>query len=71
MHQHKHGETLTEFIEATVRNAIAYRRMQREFHARAQVASTDYHRTSISVPADTVLDKLQSTLNAKRANLGQ
>ena len=28
------GETLTEFVEASVRNAIAFRRMQTEFHAR-------------------------------------
>ena len=35
----KQGETLTEFVEATVRNAIAFRRVQVAFHARALAAS--------------------------------
>lgn len=30
----RQGETLSEFVEATVRNAIEYRRMQTEFHTR-------------------------------------
>jgi hypothetical protein len=67
----QHGETLSEFIETTVRNAIAYRRMQTEFHARAQSASAQYHRTGESVSVDTVLNKLQSKLDAKRAKLGR
>jgi len=33
------GETLTDFVEATVRNGTAFRRVQTEFHARAQAAS--------------------------------
>ncbi|HEX5372351.1 MAG TPA: YlcI/YnfO family protein [Aquabacterium sp.] len=65
------GETLTEFVETTVRNAIAYRRMQTEFHARAQAASEAYHRTGVSVPVDAVLDRLQSKLDAKRKKLGR
>jgi hypothetical protein len=65
------GETLTEFIEATVRNAIAFRRVQTTFHARAQAASQEYHRTGVSVPVETVLDKLQSRLDARRKKLGR
>ena len=65
------GETLTEFIEATVRNAIAFRRVQTTFHARAQAASQEYHRTGVSVPVATVLDKLQSRLDARRKKLGR
>jgi hypothetical protein len=67
----KHGETLTEFVEATVRNAIAYRRMQTAFHSRAQVASEQYHQTGVSVPVDAVLDRLQAKLDAKRQKLGR
>ncbi len=67
----KRGETLTEFVEATVRNAIAYRRMQTEFHARAQAASEQYHHTGVSVPVDAVLDRLQAKLDAKRKKLGR
>jgi hypothetical protein len=65
------GETLTDFVEATVRNAIAFRRVQTSFHARAQAASEEYHRTGISVPVETVLGKLQAKLDAKRKLLGQ
>jgi hypothetical protein len=65
------GETLTEFIEETVRNAIAFRRVQTTFHARAQAASAEYHRTGVSVPVATVLDKLQSKLEARRKKLGR
>ena len=65
------GETLTDFVEATVRNAIAFRRVQTAFHARAQAASEEYHRTGVSVPVETVLKKLQSKLDAKRKKLGR
>jgi hypothetical protein len=65
------GETLTEFVEATVRNAIAFRRVQTEFHARAEAASRAYHRKAVSVPVETVLARLQSKLDAKRKKLGR
>ena len=39
----RQGETLTDFVEASVRNAIAFRRVQTAFHARAQAASDAYH----------------------------
>ncbi len=45
----KQGETLTDFVEATVRNAIAFRRVQTGFHARVQETSDEYHRTGVSV----------------------
>jgi hypothetical protein len=59
-------EVLTDFVEATVRNAIAFRRVQISFHARAQAASQEYHRTRVSVPVETVLERLQSKLDTKR-----
>lgn len=62
----KQGETLTDFVEATVRSAIAFRRVQTAFHARAQAASEAYHQTGVSVPVEPVLDKLQSRLDARR-----
>ena len=65
------GETLTEFVEATVRKAIAFRRVQTAFHARAQAASEEYHRTGVSVPVEQVLGRLQSKLDAKRKKLGR
>ena len=65
------GETLTDFVEAAVRDAIAFRRVQTVFHARAQAASEAYHRTGVSVPVETVLERLQSKLDAKRKKLGR
>lgn len=65
------GETLTDFVETTVRNAIAFRRVQTEFRARAQAASDEYHRSGVSVPVDAVLGKLQSRLDAKRKKLAR
>lgn len=67
----KQGETLTDFVEATVRNAIAFRRVQTAFHDRAQAASQEYHRTGVSLPVEVVLERLQSKLDAKRKKLGQ
>lgn len=65
----RQGETLTEFVETTVRNAIAFRRVQTAFQARAQAASEEYHRTGVSVPVETALQGLQSKLDAKRTKL--
>ena len=65
------GETLTDFVQASVRNAIAFRRVQTSFQARAQAASEAYHQTGVSVPVETVLKKLQSKLDAKRKKLGR
>ena len=65
------GETLTEFVEASVRKAIAFRRVQTEFHARAQAATEAYHRTGVSVPVEQVLGRLQTKLDAKRKKLGR
>lgn len=67
----REGETLTEFVEATVRNAIAFRRVQTDFHARALGASAEYHRTGVSIPVDKVVDRLQAKLDAKRKKLGR
>jgi hypothetical protein len=67
----KQGETLTDFVEATARNAIAFRRVQTAFHERAQAASKEYHRTEVSVPVEAVLQKLQTKLDARRKKLGR
>lgn len=63
------GETLTDFVAATVRSAVAFRRVQTAFHARAQAASQEYHRTGVSLPVEPVLERLQSKLDAKRKKL--
>jgi hypothetical protein len=65
------GETLTDFVETSVRNAIAFRRVQTAFLERAQLASRDYHATGVSVPVEHTLDRLQRKLDAKRKRLSK
>jgi len=66
----KQGETLSEFIEASVRSAVEFRRIQTSFHERGEAAWQHYQRTGVSRSADEVLAKLQAKLNARRKRLG-
>ena len=63
------GETLSEFVEASVRSAVEVRRVQTRFHARGQAALEHYQRTGISFSAEEVLAKLQNQVDAKRKQL--
>ncbi|MCW7539667.1 hypothetical protein OOT46_17650 [Aquabacterium sp. A7-Y] len=63
------GETLSEFVEASVRKAVEYRRVQTRFHQRGETAWENYQRTGVTVSADEVLERLQGKLDAKRRQL--
>ena len=63
------GETLSEFVEATVRSAVEYRRMQAEFLARGEAAWQKCRRTGTSHPAKQVIGELRDMLDAKRKQL--
>lgn len=63
------GETLSEFVEASMRNAVEFRRMQANFQARGEAAWQQYQRTGEHVSAKNVLAKLQGRLDAKRKQL--
>lgn len=63
------GETLSEFVEATVRSAVEYRRMQTEFHARGEAAWQQYQRTGASIPAEQVIQEMRDMMEAKRRQL--
>jgi Arc/MetJ-type ribon-helix-helix transcriptional regulator len=63
------GETLSEFVEASVRSAVEFRRVQANFHARGQVAWDEYQRTGLSHSVDEVLDTLRQKTAARRAEL--
>ena len=63
------GETLSEFVEASVRSAVAFRRVQTRFHERGQAAWEHHLVTGESVSAEEVLDRLQAKLDAKRKQL--
>jgi Arc/MetJ-type ribon-helix-helix transcriptional regulator len=65
------GETISEFVEASVRSAVEFRRVQSHFHERGQMAWDNYQQSGASIPAEAVLLKLQAKLNAKRKKLGQ
>jgi hypothetical protein len=63
------GETLSGFVEACVRNAVEFRRVQARFHERAQAAWEQYQSSGESVAAEEVVAKLQAKLDAKRKKL--
>lgn len=64
------GETLTGFVEASVRSAVEYRRMQTSFHMRGQAVWDRYPRTGAAIPANEVLAELRGKLDEKRKQLG-
>ena len=61
------GETVSEFVEASVRTAVLLRRHQTEFIARGLQSLDTAHRTARCSEADAVLHKLQDKLDAARA----
>ena len=63
------GESLTGFIEATVRRVVEYRRVQAEFHARGQTAWEEIQRGGITHSAEDVLARLREMTAARRDKL--
>ncbi len=59
------GETLTQFVEASVRNAVEFRRVQSDFAARCEASLTEFERTGISISSDLVLSKLEAKVAAR------
>ena len=65
------GETLSEFVEASVRAGVERRRVQAEFVARGLRSRDEARRTGDYVDADVVLDGLQRKLDAARVQLAK
>lgn len=65
----REGETLSDFLEAAVRQAVAYRRMQTEFDARADAAWSRFQQTGIGAPAAEVVAEMDVRLEARRREL--
>ena len=63
------GETLSEFVEASVRASVERRRIQAEFVARGLRSRDEARRTGDYVDADVVLEVLQRKLDAARVCL--
>jgi hypothetical protein len=62
-------ESLSAFIEASVRGAVEYRRAQNEFHARGEAAWQQYQQSGNAYPASQVTQELRDMLDAKRKQL--
>jgi Arc/MetJ-type ribon-helix-helix transcriptional regulator len=60
------GETVSEFVEASVRATVLRRRNQAEFVARGMRSLDDARRTGDYVEADAVVLALQRKLDAAR-----
>lgn len=63
------GETLSAFVESSVRRAIEYRRVQVDFHARGEAAWNEFQRTGESFSTEEVLATLRQTTAKRRAEL--
>jgi hypothetical protein len=63
------GESLSEFVEASVRASVERRRTQSEFIARGLRSRDEARRTQQYVDADTVIDSLQRKLDSARARI--
>lgn len=61
------GETVSEFVEASVRAAVLRRRNQAEFVARGVRSLENARSTGHYVDADSVVQRLQNKLDAARA----
>lgn len=64
------GETLSGFVEASVREALEFRRLQEAFHTRGEAVWQDYLRRGESHEAGQVLDELRAMTAARRRELG-
>ena len=63
------GETLSEFVEASVRAGVERRRVQGEFVARGLRSRDEARQSGDYVDADVLLDGLQRKLDAARIRL--
>lgn len=65
------GETLSEFVEASVRAGVERRRIQADFIARGLRSRDEARRANAYIDADEVLDKLQRQLDEAREEGGR
>jgi len=63
------GETLSEFVEASLRASVERRRVQAEFIARGLRSLDEARRTGDLVDADVVVASLQRKLDTARARI--
>lgn len=61
------GETISSFVEQSIRDSIDRRKCQREFYARGLASREKSARTGIYVTADAVLGRLEQMLEKAKA----
>ncbi|UMR33265.1 prevent-host-death protein [Massilia sp. MB5] len=61
------GETLSSFVEQSIRESIERRRYQREFLARGLASREDAKRTGNYVSSEAVLQRLEGMLAAAKS----
>jgi hypothetical protein len=64
------GETLSQFVEAAVRNTMAQRQSQVEFIRRGLAAIAQTQATGDGIPADAVIARLRDKLAVARGSRG-
>jgi hypothetical protein len=63
------GETLSSFMESTLRSAVEFRAIQNEFHARGKRSQQHYDATGVSYSTEDVLQRLRAKTQRRREQL--
>ena len=63
------GETLSSFMESTLRSAVEFRAIQNEFHARGKLSQEHFDATGSSYSTEEVLEKLRAKTQRRREQL--
>jgi hypothetical protein len=67
----REGETLSGFVEDSVRKAVEFRRVQSRFEQRGEQAWQHYQAGAQTTPAEVVVAKLQAKVDARRKRLAR
>lgn len=67
----ENGETLSGFVETSVRKQIEFRRAQKEFIARGLAAREEVRRTGVTYGVAEVMASLQTLLDQARKTPGR
>jgi Arc/MetJ-type ribon-helix-helix transcriptional regulator len=67
----RQGESLSEFVEASVRSAVQFRQAQGRFHERGEAAWQQYQADGVALSLDDVVAGLKARVAAKRKQLGK
>ena len=63
------GETLSSFIESTLRSAVEFRAVRNEFHARGKQSQEHFAATGISYSTEEVIARLRGRTQRRREQL--